>query len=220
MQKKKKLFYGWWIVLVSSVLNFFIGGVFFYGFTVFFNPIRKTFGWSAAATSVAFIFQRLELGLLAPVAGLLVDRIGPRVMMIWGWIIIGLGYVLMSRIDSLWSFYGAFIIIAIGVSFGTFVVMNAAVANWFTRKRSRALSLIYVGFGASGVLVPLVGWLIHQFEWRTTLVIIGVGSWIICVPQCLTMAITPTRDTWSPCAFCCKARAFLFSPSSTAAGHG
>jgi len=196
--RRRKIFYGWWIVLVSAILNFFIGGSFFYGFTIFFNPIRKAFGWSAAATSVAFIFQRLELGVLAPVAGLMVDRVGPRKMMLWGWVIIGLGFVLMSRISSLLTFYGSFIIIAIGVSFGTFVVMNAAVANWFTRMRSRALTLIYVGFGASGLLVPFVGWLIRRYDWRTTLVIMGIGLWVICLPQCLVMRHRPEPYGYRP----------------------
>jgi len=191
MLKLGKIFYGWWIVLVSAVLNFLIGGTFYYGFTIFFNPIRGSFGWTAAATSVAFIFQRLELGLLAPVAGLLVDRVGPRKMMLCGWTVIGIGFFLMSRITSLWSFYGSFILLSMGVSFGTFVVMNTAVANWFYRKRSRALTLVYVGYGASGMLVPLIGWLVRQFQWRTTLVIVSIGLWVISIPLCTVIRHRP-----------------------------
>jgi len=198
MGKKITIFYGWWIVFVSAVLNFFIGGTFYYGFTVFFNPIRETFGWSAATTSVAFIFQRLEVGILGPIAGFLVDRIGPRKMMLCGWGIIGLGYILMSRINTLWAFYGTFIFIAIGISFGSFIVMNAAVANWFLKKRSRAMTLVYVGFGASGLLVPIMAWLIRRYDWRTSLLIIGVGLWIISMPLCLIMRHKPKPYGYLP----------------------
>lgn len=129
MPKRKRVFYGWWIALASAILNFFAGGTFFYGFTVFFNPIRNTFGWSATVTSAAFVFQRLEMGILGPIAGFLADRVSPMKLMLFGWSVIGLGFLLMSRIDSLWGFYGSFLLIAIGFSFGTFVVMTAVTAR-------------------------------------------------------------------------------------------
>jgi len=171
---RKKPFYGWWIAIASAVLNVLAGGAFVYGFTVFFNPIRDAFGWSAAVTSVAFVFQRLESGILGPVAGFLVDRVGPRKLMYAGWTIIAIGFFLMSQVDSLWSFYGAFVIMAMGFSFGSFVVMNTAVAHWFREKRSRALTIIYLGFGASGTLVPLIALSISRFGWRESLVWLAV----------------------------------------------
>ncbi len=171
---RKKIFYGWWIVLACAVLNFLAGGAFIYGFTVFFNPIRDTFGWSAAITSVAFVFQRLEMGVLGPIAGFLVDRVGPRKLMFVGWSIIGIGFFLMSQINSLGTFYGAFMFMAMGFSFGSFIVMNTAVAHWFDRKRSRALTVIYLGFGASGTLVPLIAMSINTFGWRESLVCMAV----------------------------------------------
>ena len=94
--KQRKLFYGWWMVIAGIVMHFFGGGTFFYGFTVFFNPIRQTFGWTAAVTSVAFSLQRLEFGILSPVAGFLVDRVGPRKMMFVGWAIAGMGAIIIT----------------------------------------------------------------------------------------------------------------------------
>ena len=179
--------------MVSAILNFFAGGTFFYGFTVFFNPIRETFGWTAALTSIAFTLQRIETGVLGPIAGFLVDRVGPRKLMLFGWGIFGLGFILMSRINSLWAFYGSILIIAVGISFGSFIIINTTVAKWFTKKRSRALTLVYVGFGASGILVPVLALLISQFEWRTTLVIVGTGLWVICLPLCLVMRHKPEQ---------------------------
>lgn len=196
--RRRKIFYGWWIVLASATLNFFAGGTFFYGFTAFFNPIRRTFGWTAAVTSVAFAFQRLESGVLGLVAGFLVDRVGPRRLMLAGWSVVGLGFLWMSRIESLWAFYGSFMLIAGGFSFGSFVVINTAVANWFTRKRSRALTLIYVGMGASGILVPLLTWSISQFGWRPTLTFTGIALWVITLPLCLVMRHKPSQYGYRP----------------------
>jgi len=196
--KKGKIFYGWWIVLICAFLNFFGGGTFFYGFTTFFNPIRVTFGWTAAVTSIAFALQRLEQGILGPVAGFLVDRIGPRKLLLTGWGVVGAGNLLMSRISSLWEFYAAFLIIAMGFSLASFVVLNAVIANWFTKKRSRALSLAYIGPGASGLLVPLLALSISEFDWRTTLVIVGILSWFIGLPLSALMRHRPEQYGFLP----------------------
>ncbi len=186
------------MALVSAVLNFFAGGTFFYGFTIFFNPIRDTFGWSAAVTSIAFTFQRIEMGILGPLTGFLADRVSPRKLMLAGWSVIGLGFLLMSRIDSLWEFYGSFILIAIGFSFGTFVVMTTAVARWFIKKRSRAMTLLYGGTGACGILVPVLAWSISQFGWRETLVFTGIGLLVIALPLCLVIRDKPGNYGYLP----------------------
>ncbi len=198
MPTRKKIFYGWWIVLASLILNIFAGGTFFYGFTVFFNPIKDTFRWSAAATSFAFVFQRLEAGVVGPIAGFLVDRVGPRKLMLVGWSIIGLGFLMMSRINSLWAFYGSFVLIATGLSFGSFIVMNTVIAHWFTKKRSRALTLISVGFGASGALVPLISLSIGYFGWRETLSLLGIILWPIGILLSLVMKHKPSQYGYLP----------------------
>jgi len=198
MPKRKKIFYGWWIVLAGAVLNFFTGGTFYYGFSVFFNPIRNTFGWNATATSIAFIFQRFESGVAGPIVGFLVDRVGPRKLMLSGWGIVGLGFLLMSRIDSLWAFYGSFLIIATGFSLGTFMCIYTSIANWFIKKRSRAITLAAAGYGACGILVPLVALSVGQFGWRETLTFIGIALWVIGLPLCLVMRHKPSQYGYLP----------------------
>lgn len=195
---RKGIFYGWWIVIASGILFFFGGGTFYYGFSVFFNPIRETFGWSATVTSVAFTLRGIETGVLGPVAGFLVDRVGPRKLMVSGWVIIGLGFLLMSRINSLWAFYGTFVVAAVGMSFGTGVVINTAVANWFTKKRSRALAITFIGPGASGLLAPLFVFSISQIGWSGTLTITGIVLWVIGIPLSLLFRDKPGRYGYLP----------------------
>jgi MFS family permease len=198
MPGRRKIFYGWWIVAASVVLNFVVGGTFIYGFTVFFNPIRNTFGWGAAVTSVAFTLQRLETGFLEAAAGFLVDRVGPRKLMLGGWSIVGLGFFLMSRVNSLWGFYGSFMVIAVGMSFAAFIVIFATIANWFDKKRSRAMTLVVTGFGASGLLVPLVSYAVGGLGWRETLVIVAVVAWVIGIPLSSVMRHKPEQYGYLP----------------------
>jgi MFS family permease len=173
-KKRGKFFYGWWIVIACILMHFMGGGAFFYGFSVFFNPIRDEFGWTAAQTSIAFTLRGLETGAFSPLVGILVDRMGPRTMMVSGWVVIGLGFMVMSQIHSLWAFYGAFLLVALGMSFGTGIVMNTVVANWFNKKRSRALALVFIGPGISGVLAPVLALGIAHLDWRNTLLITGI----------------------------------------------
>ncbi len=198
MPRKRKIFYGWWIVLASSIINVVSGGTFTYGFTVFFNPIRQAFGWGAAITSFAASFRGLETGFLDPVVGFLVDKIGPRKLMLCGRGIVGLGFLLMSRMNSLWEFYGWFLLVATGMCFGSFVVMVTAIAHWFNKKRSRAMALIYVGMGVSGIIAPLLSLSISRFGWRETMIIIGIASWAICIPLSALMRHKPSQYGYLP----------------------
>ena len=127
---------------ISCVVHEFSGRRhFFLRLHCFFNPIRLTFGWTAAATSIACTLRNLESGFLTPVVGLLADRIHPRKLLLFGWVVAGLGFLLMSRINSLWAFYGTFITVAVGFSFGTIIALNTVVTRWFSKKEAGLLLL-------------------------------------------------------------------------------
>jgi MFS family permease len=196
--KGRGLFYGWWIAISAAALRFFSGGCFYYGFSVFFNPIRDTFNWSAADTSVAFTLRGVETGLFSPVVGALADRVSPRKLMVAGWTIIGLGFIAMSRINSLWAFYASFVLIALGSSLGTGLVMNTTLANWFTRKRSRALAVGFIGPGASGLLAPVLAFSLGEVGWRQTLVLMGFASLIVGIPLSMMFRDRPQNYGYLP----------------------
>jgi len=196
--RKKGLFYGWWIVVSGIFLHFFSGGSFYYGFSVFFNPIRDAFGWNAADTSVAFTLRGLETGVFSPFVGVLADKVSPRKLMIAGWSVIGLGFIILSRINSLLAFYGSFMLIALGMSFGTGLVMNTTIANWFSRKRSRALSILLLGPGLSGLLAPVLAISVQQLGWRQTLVVLGIAMWAIGLPLSLMFRDRPAHYGYLP----------------------
>ena len=151
-----KIFYGWWIVLACFSIGFLVSGFVFYGFTAFFEPLVREFGWSHTQVSFASSLRGLEMGILAPLIGFLADRWGSRRLMLSGMIVLGAGLILLSYTQSLSMFYGAMILIAFGAGGCTSVVTMTAVSQWFRKNIGKALAIMTSGFGASGLLLPLI----------------------------------------------------------------
>jgi MFS family permease len=190
----KKMYYGWWIVLASFVVAFYVAGTIFYGFTAFIEPLADEFGWSYTRISLAASLGGLEMGLLAPLVGILVDRFGSRKLLLSGVLILGLGNILLGFTQSLAMFYGAFILIGFGAGGCTSVVTMTAVANWFDKNIGKAMGLMASGFGASGLIIPFIVWMIAAFGWRTTVISLGIGMWIIGVPAAFVLRHKPEKD--------------------------
>ena len=193
-----KIFYGWWIVLACSLIGFYVGGAIFYGFTAFFEPIREEFGWSYTQISFAASLRGLEMGIFAPLVGFLVDRFGSRKLIFWGTITVGFGLILLSRTQSLAMFYGSFLLIAFGAGGCAMVVTMAAVANWFHKNVGIALGVMASGVGASGLMVPLIVQLIGVSGWRTTVIILGLGMWILGIPLSFVIRNRPEQYGYLP----------------------
>ena len=142
-------------------------------------------------TSAAISLQRTESGMVSPFVGYFIDRFGPRKVMLAGILVTGFGFILLGRINSLWQFYAAFTLITLGMSFGTWMVVTTTVANWFVALRTKALALTSAGSALGGLLVPVVIWLIATTDWRTGLIVIGVGFWLVGIPASLVMRRRP-----------------------------
>ena len=89
--RSSTIFYGWWIVGAIFIISAYISGIIAFGFTSVFGPLANEFGWSYAQVSIAASIRGLEIGLFAPVVGLLLDRLGPRKLIFTGAFITGLG---------------------------------------------------------------------------------------------------------------------------------
>lgn len=190
-RKKDGVFYGWWIVLAGSISQAYTSGTFWQGFGAFFDPIIEQFGWSRALTAGAMSLQRTESGAISPFVGWFIDKFGPRNVMLFGTFLTALGFILLSRIQELWQFYAAFLVLTLGLSFGTFLIVTTAVANWFVENRSKALSFTMAGSGLGGILVPVVIWLIATTDWRTGLVVVGIGCLLVGIPVSFVMKSRP-----------------------------
>jgi MFS family permease len=196
--KNSKVFYGWWIVGAGFLIAVYVSGFINFGFTAVFEPIASDFGWSYAQVSFAASLRGLETGLLAPVVGLLMDRWGPRRLVLGGATIIGLGLFLLSRINSLATFYGVFILIAMGISTCIGVVPVATVGNWFQRKVTLATGILVSGSAAGGLMIPLATRIIDVFGWRMAMTVLGFGAWGILLPLSLLFRHKPEQYGYLP----------------------
>lgn len=194
----KRIFYGWWIVLACFFIGLYVGGVVFYGFTAFFEPIREEFGWSYTQISFAASLRGLEMGFIAPLVGFLVDRFGSRKLILYGTITVGIGLIFLSVTQSLAMFYGSFLLVAFGAGGCTVVVTMSTVANWFHKKVSIAMGVMASGIGVSGFFVPLIVWLIEVYGWRTTLIILGLGMWALGIPLSFVIRDRPEQYGYLP----------------------
>ena len=182
-----RVYYGWWIVLSCFLMNFYVGGIVFFSFTAFFEPIHREFGWSYTQISLASSLRGLEMGIFAPVVGVLVDRLGSRKLLFSGTIITGLGLLTLSLTQSLAMFYVSSLLIAFGAGGCTSVVTMTAVAEWFQKNIGLALGIMASGFGAGGLIIPLIVAWIDRFGWRMTLILLGLGMWVIGIPLSLVV---------------------------------
>ena len=190
--RSRTAFYGWRIVAAGFLINAFGVGTFFYGFSTFFNPLITEFGWSRTLLSGVFSLSRLEGGIEGPIAGWLTDRFGARKILLVGVVATGVGFLLLQMVDSPVSLYVVFGFAALGFNIGYVHATSAAVAKWFIRKRSLAFSILMTGNGVGGaIFVPLIAWLIVQFDWRVAAIAVGVATLAIPLPVSLLVRSTP-----------------------------
>ena len=194
----KKIFYGWWIVFACFLISLYVSSVIFYGFTAFFEPLVEDFGWSYTQISFAASLRGLEMGLLFPLIGFLVDRFGSRKLIFCGVVVVGFGLLVLSFTRSLAMFYGSFLLLGFGVGGVSSVVSMAVVANWFRKKVGIALGVMMSGFGASGLLVPVIVRLIDVYNWRNTLIILGLGMWSLGIPLSFVIRNRPEQYGYLP----------------------
>lgn len=188
------IFYGWYVVLGGMLATAINSGVYFYGMSVFITPLIREFGWSRATLSGAFSLSRLEAGLAGPVAGMCIDRWGPRRTMLLGVTIMGAGFLLFSQVQSVTAFYIIFILfLSAGASFGIGPSVMTAVANWFVRKRGLAMGVVMAGVGIGGLITSGIGSAIVAFGWRETAAVIGLGVWLFGLPLALLMRHRPEQ---------------------------
>ncbi len=151
---------------------------------MWFVALESAYGWNRTQLSLAFAFTRIEGGILGPIEGALVDRLGTRRMVFIGLTIMGAGFLFLSQVRELWMFYVAFLIMALGQGLGGWLPLNAMLTNWFNRNRAKAMgwAASVARLGALG-LIPAVAWAVDpeadNVGWRMTAMLIGLL--VICV---------------------------------------
>ena len=108
------VFYGTWLIGVAAAVMILSIVPFFHTMTAWFVVLERQFGWNRTQLSLAFSLSRVEGGIMGPLEGLLIDKLGARRMVIIGMTIMGVGFVLFGQVQELWHFYAAFLIMSLG----------------------------------------------------------------------------------------------------------
>ena len=158
-----KIFYGWYIVGASLIL-IIIDGFLLYSFGVFLPYINEEFGFSRAVGSSIFSFRAIVLAFSFVIAGKLIDKYDPRIVIFSGGLIAALGVLLSGFATEGWHLYLSYGLL-IGIGDGVlYVTCVAVVSRWFIKKRILAIGIITTGVPLSGLITnPLTAWLIQSF---------------------------------------------------------
>ena len=153
--RARRLYYGWIIVAVISMIGMVQAGQFNTTVGVFVKPVTEEFDWSRSTFIGAISIGTLTGGALAPLSGVLLDRLGGRWVISLGLLLLGGSLILLSFVNGAWQFYVAMIVGRAGLQGATNLSLGVVVSKWFVRKRGRAMALAEVGQRAGSGLVPV-----------------------------------------------------------------
>ncbi len=181
------------MIAVASALRVLGGGLYYYGFSVFFLPLSQDLQLNRAATSLVFSLARAQGAFEGPVAGYFMDRFGPRPLSIMAITMTTVGHMLLSQVHS----YPALLLVYMGVvslSFQAgFMDAPMVIANtWFIRKRALAMSIVSSCIGIGGfLLTPLLATAIHTWGWRRAAFANGIVFLVAGLPLALLVRRSP-----------------------------
>lgn len=164
-----------------------------YSYSVFLVALIEHFGWSRALTAGAMSVFILVHGSFGPVAGRLVERFGPRRLMLGGSLLVATGLTLTAHVETWWQLYLALgVVTAIGLGGCGWVASVILTEKWFPTRMGTALGIVTAGIGVGifGV-VPLANWLIEQFDWRLAYLVLAGLVLLIVTPAALWIVREP-----------------------------
>ena len=175
---------------------FSVVGLALYGLPLYYDSMVREFGWSRTLVTSGNALSKLVVGpLFGFIAGAIVDRFGPRRMMMIGILMAGGALIGLGAISALWMFYFFYLFNALGYVCGGPLPNQVLLSRWFDRTRGKAMGVAYLGIGVGGALVPLLAhWLTEQYGWRMSLQLIGVLIIVIALPlAAMVKEQPPTR---------------------------
>ena len=184
-----RVYYGWWLVGLGLLINAAASAPIWGGVGIWVKALEVHFGWSRTQLAGAFSLGQLEGSVIGPIAGLLIDRLGARVMVFVGLMMVGVGFIVLSLTTNLVVFYLSYAIIMLGGAVGSFLPLMTVLNNWFVRKRSTAMAIAGEGFFLGAIAFgPVLAWAVtpENIGWQMTARWIGVvfllGAWPITRP--------------------------------------
>src|SRR6476661_2379605 len=179
-----------YVAVTSFVALFAIVGLALYGLPFYYDFMVREFGWSRAQVTSGNAISKLIVGpLFGFAAGWVVDRFGPRRLMMAGGALIGLAHM-----SALWMFYLFYLFNAIGYVCGGPLPNQVLLSRWFDKGRGKAMGFAYLGIGIGGYLVlKLSPRLVEAFSWRGALQVLGITIVVLALPMAYFVNDEPTR---------------------------
>jgi sugar phosphate permease len=174
-----------YILVTAFMALFAIVGFAYYGLPFFYDFMTKEFGWSRAVVTSGNAVGKLLVGpLFGFLAGWLIDRYGPRSLMMTGTLMAGVALIGLSLSSSLVTFYIFYIFNALGYVFGGPLPCQVLISRWFNENRGKAMGIAYLGIGVGGALVPLISAALEKnLGWRLALTSLGGLVILIAFPM-------------------------------------
>lgn len=197
-QGKPRFFYGYVIVIAGFIIFTAVFGL-NYTYGIFFKPLIAEFGWSRAVTSAAYSIMTIIAGILGIIAGRLSDRFGSRIVCTVSGVCLGLGFILMSQVNTIWQVYLVYgVIVAAGIG-ACWPVIMPLVPRWFIARKGLMTGILSsgVGFGIIA-LPPLASWLISTVGWRIAYIIIGAMALVLFVVAAQFLRSNPQQVRLQP----------------------
>jgi sugar phosphate permease len=167
-------------------------GISFYGLPFFYDFWVQDYGWSRALITSGNAFGKVIIGMFAFFAGWVIDRLGPRRVMMAGVLMGGTALIGLSQVTSLWQYYFFYLFNALGYMCGGPLPNQVLISRWFTGSRGRAMGIAYIGIGIGGMLVPQIAKkLILHFGWHQAMMMLGILMILIAFPMILFVKDNP-----------------------------
>jgi len=190
-------YYGW-VILGISFLGFMVMNLSQHTIPIFMKSILEEFGASRAKAFFGISIAAAVAGIAGPAVGFLVDRFGSRRVMSIGGVLVGLALCSVSLIDSLWQFYLTFgVLVSFFGSMIGMVVVVPVLSNWFKRYRGTAITLAFVGFGASRLFSGPIEDVMGAWGWRGAFVFLGLICFLLSTPLAAFFYVERPEDRGS-----------------------
>ena len=181
-------------VAVTAFLTLFaIVGVALYGLPFFYDHMVREFGWTRQQVTSGNAYSKLLIGpLFGFIAGWVVDRFGPKRLMLAGIVMAGVALVGLGSIATLTGFYVFYLFNALGYVCGGPLPNQVLLSRWFDANRGKAMGFAYLGIGVGGALVPLLAYALTQaYGWQTALKLLGLLMIAVALPPALFIRERP-----------------------------
>jgi sugar phosphate permease len=193
---ESKLTSGQFKVGATGFLSLFaIVGVSFYGLPFFFDFWAEDFGWSRTTITSGNAIGKLVVALFAFISGWIIDRFGPRRVMLAGIILGGVALVGLGNMTSLWHFYFFYFISSLAYMTAGPLPNQVLISRWFSTNRGKAMGFAYIGIGVGGMLVPQIARVFNiNFGWHNSLMLLGLFMIIAALPMIWFVKDNPDNE--------------------------